>query len=104
MPGLEDRPSNFGSPQGVVSGIGGADEVVLANRPVYRKLMLGHVGGEDTVSSVDVGVETGVDDRRQFCWWDHGGADASNRPGHRIVWKEDRGPSPVGRLLNEPWT
>ena len=56
VPGLEDRPSDFGSPQGVVLGFGGADEVVLANRPVDRKRMLGHVGGEETVSSVDVGV------------------------------------------------
>src|SRR5580704_12754220 len=72
---LEDRPSNFGSPQRVVLGFGGADEVVLANRPVDRKRMPGHVGGEDTVSSVDVSVGTGVDDRREFCWWDHGGAD-----------------------------
>jgi hypothetical protein len=37
LPGLEDRPSNFGSPHGVVFGLGGADEVVLANRPVDRK-------------------------------------------------------------------
>jgi len=83
-------------------GFGGTDKVVLANRPVDRKRMLGHVGGQDTVSSVDVGMGTGVDDRRQFCWWDHGGADASNRLGHRIARKEDRGSSPVlGELCVE---
>src|SRR5580700_10070977 len=62
-PGLEDRPSNFGSPQRVVSGIGGADEVVLANRPGGRKLMLGHVSGEGTVSPVDFGAGTEASSR-----------------------------------------
>jgi hypothetical protein len=95
VPGLEDRPSNFGSPQRVVSGFGGADEVVLANRPVDRKRMLGHVSGEDAISTVDVGVGTGVDNRRQLRRWDYGRADASDRLGHRIARKEDRGSSPV---------
>src|SRR5580700_8370096 len=94
-PGLEDRPSNFGSPQRVVSGIGGADEVILANRPGGRKLMLGHVSGEGTVSPVDFGAGTEVDDRCQLCWRDHGGADAPDRLWQRIARKEDREPSPV---------
>ena len=65
------------------------------NRPGGRKLMLGHVSGEGTVSSVDFGVGTAVDDRCQLCWWDHGGADASDRLWQRIARKEDRDPSPV---------
>src|SRR5690348_10079182 len=55
-PGLEDRPSNFGPPQRLVSGLGGADEVVLTNRPVDGERMLSHVVGEGPVRSVDFGV------------------------------------------------
>ena len=47
-PGLEDRPSNFGLPQRLVSGIGGGDEVALTNRPVDRERMLRHICGEGT--------------------------------------------------------
>jgi len=43
-------------PQGVISGFGGADEVVLANRSVDREFMPGHVIREGAVGSVDVGV------------------------------------------------
>jgi hypothetical protein len=73
----------------------GADEVVLTIRPVDRKGVLGHVVGEGAVRSVDFGVGTEVDDRCELCWWDHGGADASDRLWQRFAWKEDRGPSPV---------
>ena len=59
-PGLEDRPSNFGLPQRLVSGIGEADEVVLANRSVDRERMLRHISGEGTVGLVHLGVGTEV--------------------------------------------
>lgn len=82
------------------SGLGGADEVVLANRSLDGERMLGHVGGEETVSSVDVGVGTGVDDRRQFCRRDYGGADAAYRLGHPIARKEQgRWPPVLGEQL-----
>ena len=60
---MKDRPSNFGLPQRLVWGIGGADEVVLTNRPVDRKGVLGHIIGEGAVSSVDFGVGAEVDHR-----------------------------------------
>jgi hypothetical protein len=50
---LEDRPSNFGVPQGLVSGIGGADEVVLANRSVHRKRMV-LLSGETNLELIEV--------------------------------------------------
>jgi hypothetical protein len=94
-PRIEDGPSNFGSPKGLVTSFGGPDEVVLANRPVDGERMPGYVRAEGTVGSVDVGVWAGVDHRRQLRCWDHGGTDPPNRPGHRIARKEDRGSSPI---------
>src|ERR1700730_13043547 len=93
-PGLEDGPADFGLPQRLVWGIGGADEVVLANRPVDRGRVLGHIGGEGAVRSVDFGAGAEVDDRCELCWRDHGGADAPDRLRQRVARKEDRDPSP----------
>ena len=58
---MEDGPADFGLPQRLVWGIGGADEVVLANRPVDRERVPSHVVGEGAVRSVDFGAGAEVD-------------------------------------------
>src|SRR6185437_11464656 len=92
QPGLEDRPPNFGLPQRLVWGVGGADEVVLANRPVDRERMLRRISGEGTVRPVHLGIGAEVDHNRQLCRRDNVRADASNRLRQWVAWKEDRDP------------
>jgi hypothetical protein len=94
-PGFEDRPSDLGSPQGLVSGFGGADKVVLANRPVDAESVPGYIGAKSAVASVIVGVGAGMDDRRQLRWGDHRGGDTSNGPWRRTTGEEDGGSSPI---------
>src|SRR5579862_7969054 len=94
-PGLEDRPSNFGSPQRFVWSLGGADEVVLTNRPLDGERMLCHVISEGAVGSVDFGVGTEMDGHSELRWRDHGGTDTSDLLRQRIAWNKDRDLPPV---------
>jgi hypothetical protein len=45
-------------------GLEGANEIVLAYRPLDSESMLGHVGGKRAVASVTVRVGAGTFDRR----------------------------------------
>src|SRR5260370_5663913 len=91
QPGLEGWTPNFGLPQRLVWGVGGADEVVLANRPVDRERMLRHISGEGTVRPVHLGIGAEVDHSRQLCRRDNVRAAAANRPPPWVARKEDRG-------------
>src|SRR6185437_14341509 len=60
--GLEDGPSDLGAPGGLVRGVRGAGEVVLAERAVDGEGVRGDVRTEASVGQIDPGMRAPVDD------------------------------------------